>query len=679
MSEGTPALRIEDLRVGYRRRGRTLGVVHGVSLEIGAGEAYGLVGESGCGKSTIAMAVMRYLPENAVVEDGAIHFAGHDLLRSGPAELQRLRGDRMAMVYQDPGSSLNPTMRVGEQIAEVFRVHRGADRAEAAERSREMLGRVRISDPLGAAERYPHELSGGQQQRVMIAMALATDPQLLILDEPTTGLDATVEAEVLDLVEALRTQFEAAVLFVTHNLGIVSRLCDRVGVLYAGELVEEGPARALFADPRHPYTAGLLRCLPRLGMTKDTERLPSIAGSLPPPGQPLPACVYADRCPLARDVCRREPPPPVPVGPGRVSRCHFWAEVGRIPAVERVAPPPAGPPETDVLLRVAHARKTYRAHGREVRAVDDVSFEIRRGEVFGLVGESGSGKTTLANCIVGLAALDEGAIEFAEGEEGSVPGERHRRLQMIFQNPDSALNPRHTVARILGRAVRRLAGLGSRPERTERVRALLAAVRLEPRHLDARPGALSGGLKQRVGIARAFAGTPALVLCDEPVSALDVSVQAAILNLLADLQRGQGVSYLFISHDLAVVRYLSDRIGVMYLGDLVEVGTAAEVFSAPHHPYTEVLLSAIPTVDAGGGPPRPRIRLTGPQPSPADPPPGCRFHTRCPRVMDVCRTERPPWQPDGEGHRYLCHIPPDELRVAQGYDEPSASIEAAPV
>ena len=668
-------LRIEDLSIAYRRRGRELGVVEGLSLEIGRGEAYGLVGESGCGKSTVALAIMRYLPANAVVRAGTVAFEGRDLLRAGERELRALRGDRLAMVYQDPGSALNPTMRVGEQVAEVYRHHRTMDDREARAAAREMLGRVRISDPAATADRYPHELSGGQQQRVMVAMALATEPSLLILDEPTTGLDATVEAEVLDLVEALRTEFSASVLFISHNLGIVSRLCDRVGVLYGGRLVEQAAAQELFARPRHPYTLGLLRCLPRLGMRKGVDPLSPIPGSLPPIGHDAPGCVFVDRCVLARDVCRQQAPPPYDVGPGHTSRCHFAAEVPGIPPAPREAAPAAtaqAKSERAPLLRVEGARKTYRAHGREVSAVDDVSFTIGRGEVFGLVGESGSGKTSLAKCIVGLVRVDAGEIALEQDAGGGRTDPLHR-VQMIFQNPDTALNPRHTVERILRRAVRRLAGVRARGELHGRVRELAASARLEERQLEVRPAALSGGLKQRVGSARAFAGTPSLVLCDEPVSALDVSVQAAILNLLARLQQEQGVSYLFISHDLAVVRYLADRIGVMYLGQIVEIGSADDVFRPPHHPYTEALLSAIPVLDAGEGVARPRIRLSGQQPSPANPPSGCRFHTRCPRAMDVCRTEPPPWYEDVPGHRYLCHIPPAELRAAQ-----EAAIEEAP-
>jgi peptide/nickel transport system ATP-binding protein len=666
-------LRISDLSLSYRRRGRSLRVVEGVSLEIARGEVYGLVGESGSGKSTIAMAIMRYLAPNAVIESGSIELNGRDVLAAGAEELQTMRGNQVAMVYQDPGSALNPTMRVGEQVAEVFRTHRGMNRAPALDAARGMLEKVRISDPAGALARYPHELSGGQQQRVMIAMALATDPGLLVLDEPTTGLDATVEAEVLDLIEALRREFDTSVLFISHNLGIVSRLCDRVGVLYGGRLVEEAPADALFAQPGHPYTLGLLRCVPRLGMRKDVDRLEPIGGSPPSAGDELAGCGFAGRCALVRDRCRSAMPPPEQVGPGRMVRCHFREEV---PAMAATAAParlpspsaaPAAEAPAEVLLRVKDVRKTYRVRGREVRAVDGVSLEIRRGEVFGLVGESGSGKSSLAKCIVGLVDVDEGEIVF----DGS--SDRDRHVQMIFQNPDGALNPRHTVGRILRRAVRRLSSVRRRGDISARAESLADSVRLDSHYLSMRPAALSGGLKQRVGIARAFAGAPKLVLCDEPVSALDVSVQAAILNLLATLQRDEDVSYLFISHDLAVVRYLADRIGVMYLGELVDVGTADEVFAAPHHPYTEALLSAIPTVVDGNGPPRTRITLNGPQPSPADPPSGCRFHTRCPRAMDLCAREAPPWQRDGDTHTYRCHIAPDALRAMQS-DEPAGSL-----
>jgi peptide/nickel transport system ATP-binding protein len=669
-TERRQAVGIEGLTVAYRRRGRLLRVLDDVSFSIGSGEAYGLVGESGCGKTTVAMSLMRYLPENAVVESGRIMFGDEDVLAASPSTLRTWRGDRMAMVYQDPASALNPSIRVGEQIAEVYRFHKGMSRSEALAAAVEMLSTVQISAPDRVARRYPHELSGGQQQRIMFAMALATDPDLLVLDEPTTGLDATVEAEVLDLVEQLRAQFDASILFVSHNLGIVARMCERVGVLYAGRLIEEGPAKDLFRAPRHPYTLALLRCMPRMGMRKDVDRLDPIPGSLPPIGVEIAGCVYADRCPIARDRCRAEPPPIEPVGPGHGSRCFFHEEVPGIPALAR--PPDDEVPAATadgVLLKLDELVKAYGSGGNQVTAVAGVDLEVGRGEVLGLVGESGSGKTSLAKCIVGLLDPSAGAIEFdsADVTSGRRGREARRRLQMVFQNPDNALNPSHSVRAILRRSLELLAGVRGKDRQDEQMNDLARSVRLEPRHLDVRPAALSGGLKQRVAIARSFAGTPSLILCDEPTSALDVSVQAAILNLLVDLQRREGVSYIFISHDLAVVRYVADRIAVMYLGQLVDVGPADAVFQAPHHPYTEALLSAIPTLDPDA---KTRMKLHGTLPSPSDPPSGCRFHTRCPRFLgDVCANVEPPWQSTPDGERYRCHIEPGELARLQADPE----------
>ena len=663
------AVGIEGLSISYLRRGRPLRVIEDLDLSIRLGEAYGLVGESGCGKSTVAMALMRYLPQNAVVDSGRIMFAGEDLLQADEATLRRWRGSRMAMVYQDPASALNPSMRVGAQIAEVYRQHLEMDKTAAFEEAGAMLEKVRITDPGQVLRRYPHQLSGGQQQRVMIAMALSTDPELLVLDEPTTGLDATVEAEVLDLVEQLRSDFDTSILFISHNLAVVGRVCERVGVLYAGRLIEEGPSEELLRLPRHPYTLGLLRCVPRRGMRKDVLRLEPIPGSLPPLGADLPGCVYAPRCPIARERCHVEPPPPYDTGDGRISRCHYHNEVSEIPPGEQQAAPPSPPTDGAVLLRVEDLTKSYESSRSSVQAVDGVSLEVRQGEVFGLVGESGSGKTSLARCLSGLVDASAGDVTL-EGFKLSVREHRRnaelrRKVQMIFQNPDTSLNPRHSVRRILGRALRLLAGIKGRREQEGRMQALASSVRLEPRHLQVHPSALSGGLKQRVAIARAFAGEPALVLCDEPVSALDVSVQAAILNLLLDVQTDREVSYLFISHDLNIVRYLADSIGVMYLGQLVDVGPAGAVFEPPHHPYTEALLSAMTTLEDLDDP-RPHVKLGGAMPSPSDPPSGCRFHTRCPRFLgDVCREEAPPWQQDVEGHQYRCHIPPGELRELQ--------------
>ncbi|MGW4489820.1 dipeptide ABC transporter ATP-binding protein [Amycolatopsis sp. NPDC004368] len=658
-----PTLAVHNLDISYRSGSRVSPVVRDVSFTIRPGEAYGLVGESGCGKTTVAMSIMRYLPDNAVLSDrSGITFSGEDALSAGKGTLRQWRGGRIAMVYQNPGASLNPSMRIGAQVAEGIRVHSGLSSAECKEQALEMLAKVRIPDPAACARRYPHELSGGQQQRVMIAMALSGNPDLLVLDEPTTGLDATVEAEVLELIKQLREEFHTAVLFISHNLGIVAQICDRVGVLYAGRLVEEAPAAELFASPRHPYTRDLLRSVPRHGVTKSAGLLATIPGSLPAPGTALTGCPYAARCELATDQCHTETPPTESLGPDHSVNCFHHDRIRTVGEAQRFSETERTTQE--VLLEVRNLTKRYRTGGHEFTAVSDVSFDLHRGEVFGLVGESGSGKSTIAKCIAGMTHPSGGTLQFEDVTLSKRPGRTERtlrrKIQMVFQNPDNALNPRHPVRRILGRAVTllndRLRGRG----REDRVEELTSSVRLESRHLDVRPTALSGGLKQRVAIARAFAGSPSLVLCDEPVSALDVSVQAAILNLLVELQVAKDVAYLFISHDMSVVRYLADRIGVLYLGQLVEIGTADAVFQPPHHPYTEALLSAAPDLDPDET--RRRIRLDGTYPSASTPPSGCRFHTRCPRALgDVCRTQEPPWQDTGKGNRYRCHIAPEDL------------------
>jgi peptide/nickel transport system ATP-binding protein len=661
------ALDVVDLDVAYRVRGRERQVLRGISFSIAKGESYGLVGESGCGKSTVAFTIVRHLARNGRIRNGRVLVDGRDLLTLSRAELREMRARAVSMVYQDPGRALNPSIRVGRQIAEVFEVL-GGERKESRDRAEEMLRKVQIADTGSVMQRYPHQLSGGMQQRVVIAMALASDPTLLILDEPTTGLDATVEAEVLDLVANLRQEFGASVLFISHNLGVIAKMCDRVGVLYAGSLVEEGPARALFDDPHHPYTVGLLRCIPRGGMRKDQGRLDSIPGFLPLPGAHLPGCVFADRCPLADDRCRTEPPPPVPLPGGRVTRCFYHEQAQDIPRqTPEDLPPVRRDPSIPPVLRASDVSKTFRQGISQIHALSGVSVELWPGETLGLVGESGSGKTTFARVLLGITKPDADSMLVLDdhtlpGTTGKRTRDDIRAIQIVFQNPDQALNQRHAVKRIVGRALERLAGLHGR-KRDDRMVALTRSVRLDDRYLSVRPASLSGGLKQRVAIARAFAGNPRIVVCDEPTSALDVSVQAAILNLLGELQRDEQTSYIFISHDLGVVRYLSDRIAVLYLGRLMEVGGAERVFDGPHHPYTEALLSAIPTIE---GEERPRIRLEGDIPSAADPPSGCVFHTRCPRrIGEICDTEEPPLAEVEPGHFMRCHIPIDELRRLQ--------------
>ncbi len=664
----TLALKLDDLHVAYDVRGVPRPVLRGVSLEIHPGEAYGLVGESGCGKSTTAFAAVRYLPENGHVTEGTIQIVGEDIMDLSKSDLRNLRASRISMVYQDPGQSLNPTIKVGKQVVEAFTVL-GFSKSEATTKAIEALHRVRIADAERVLDRYPYQLSGGMQQRVVIAMALACDPQLLILDEPTTGLDATVEAEVLDLVSMLREETGAAVLLITHNLGIVRRVCDRVGVMYAGKIVEEGPAAEVFDDPQHPYTVGMLRCLPRRGANKANHRLDTIPGSLPLIGADLPACVFADRCPLATDRCRTVVPEASSPRPNRTVYCHHVDKIGELVAAPSV-PPIAGAGAGEVVLRLENVSKTFKQSRHLVRALVGVDLELRAGETLGLVGESGSGKTTLAKAILGIHAADDGGVIELDGKQlaGLTTGrspEARRAIQIIFQNPDSALNRSKSVRAILTRALNKLAGVSGK-EADAQLEKLTEEVRLSPRHLDMRPRALSGGLKQRVAIAGAFAGGPRIVVCDEPTSALDVSVQAAILNLLDDLQREEQASYIVISHDLGVVRYLSDRIAVLYLGRLMELGDAGVVFAGPHHPYTEVLLSAVPSVD--GDPPE-RIRLTGELPSAIDRPSGCVFHTRCPRaIKGLCEVSEPPLLEVEPGHMMRCHIPISELRTLQHLD-----------
>jgi len=673
-AEPQATVHVEHLDVAYRVRGQDRLALRDVSFQIARNESYGLVGESGSGKSTVALALTRYLPRNGRVSGGSIRIAGRDPLALNAAELRELRAKSVSMVYQEPGKALNPSIRVGQQIAEVYEIA-GLSRAEALEASEAMLRKVQISDAGQVMRRYPHELSGGMAQRVVIAMALASEPELLILDEPTTALDATVEAEVLELIGGLREQLDTSLLFISHNLAVIAKMCDRVGVLYAGELIEEGPAREVFEQPRHPYTMGLLRCIPRQGQRKDHGRLDAIPGFLPAPGEKITGCIFAPRCPIAEQQCREAAPPAFDTGPGRISRCYLHEAVASLPRNTPVDVQLSAPPtDAQPVITVRNLAKTFTARGQVVPALTGVNLDVERGETLGIVGESGSGKTTLARLLLGLIAPDAGSAIELDGQPLSADLNRRsqsqlKALQIVFQNPDSALNRRHTVRQLISRPLATLAGL-SGSALTERLTDLLRSVRMEPRHLPLRPRQLSGGLKQRVAIARAFGGGPRIVVCDEPTSALDVSVQAAILNLLADLQAKEQVTYLFISHDLGLVRYLSDRIAVLYLGRVLELGPAERVFSGPHHPYTEALLSAVPTLD---GQRTERIRLTGEIPSPANPPSGCVFHTRCPRRLStgICESTEPPLAEVEPGHLMSCHIPIDQLATLQGNERMS--------
>ncbi|MGZ4679317.1 MAG: ABC transporter ATP-binding protein, partial [Ilumatobacteraceae bacterium] len=528
-----PAIEVRDLHVDYVVRGMKRPVLRGVSFSIQPGEAFGLVGESGCGKSTTAYAVLRYLPRNGRISSGTIMIDGEDVTRMSADRLRSFRATAASMVYQEPGSALNPTIRIGKQLIEAF-VVLGQNKADAFKNSLAALRKVQIADPERVMGRYPHQLSGGMLQRVVIAMALACDPKLLVLDEPTTGLDATVEAEVLDLVRTLRSETGAAILMIAHNLGVIRSMCDRVGVMYAGKIVEQGAADELFDEPKHPYTVALLHSIPRSGMRKSEHALSTIPGTLPPLGADLPTCVFIDRCPLVTDVCRQVAPELVDIGGGHLARCHHHDQ---ITVLEKVPDAIAAAPSTgSEILSIVDVSKTFRQKGHKIPALVGIDLSLADGETLGLVGESGSGKSTLAKAILGIHAADAGSeLSLDHHELAGTIAKRSRddkrAMQIIFQNPDSALNASWTVRRILARSVRKLTGV-DREAGDRKVAALADHLRLSPRHLDMKPRQLSGGLKQRVAIARAFAGDPRIVVCDEPTSALDVSVQAAILNLL---------------------------------------------------------------------------------------------------------------------------------------------------
>jgi peptide/nickel transport system ATP-binding protein len=678
VTESAPLLEFQDVRISYLLRAGELNVVPKLSFTLGRGEALGLVGESGCGKSTVALSIMRYLGPAGRVLGGRILFDGQDLATLSDAELCRIRGRRIAMIYQDPTASLNPVMTVGRQLMEVPMAHEGIGVAEARRRALRMLAEVKIPDPEAVLGRYPHQISGGQQQRIVIAMALIAEPALLIMDEPTTGLDVTVEAAVLDLVRDLRKRIDAAILFISHNLGTVVRVCDRIGIMYAGELVEEGAIRAVFANPRHPYTRGLLDCLPVLGRDKRRTPLVPIPGQLDASGARPRGCVFAPRCGhVVPARCEAAPIESVAVGdaPGHRVRCVRASELlpwGRR-ATDGVRTEAGGPGKT--VLAVERLRKIYRPHRgpfgrarRPVQALNDIDLSARGAETLAIVGESGSGKSTFARVLSGLETATAGTATLGGTEIGGRPIDRRsvalrRQLQMVFQNPDSTLNPSHTVGHAIVRALRRLRGLGGAAARSETER-LLTIVKLPLEFATRKPHQLSGGQRQRVAIARALAGNPDVIVADEPVSALDVSVQAAIVNLLSELQADRGATLVFISHDLSVVRYLADHVAVMYLGKVVEFGPVDEVFSPPYHPYTEALLSAVPVPDPERQ--RARIILEGPLPSASAVPAGCPFSTRCPRkVGAICDDTPPPVQMLGRHHRLACHIPAEELSQFQ--------------
>ncbi len=648
-----PMLAVERLSVRYETPHGPLIALDGVSFAIARGRALGLVGESGSGKSTVILALLGLLGPEATIAADALMFQGDDL-RAGAR--QPRRGDRLAMVFQDPAAALNPALSVGLQVAEPLMVHRGLARAAALARAESLLAEVGMADPGAILRAYPHHLSGGMKQRVLIATALACDPDLLLLDEPTTALDVTIEAQILDLLDGLRARRGLSLLFVSHNLGVVDRICDDVAVLYAGRIVEQGAVDAVLRAPAHPYTKGLLGALPR--PRTHGRRLTPIPGRLPDLTADDPGCRFRPRCPFALDACA-EPQPLAPQPGGTRARCQQAAALRATPWPDDPMVDGATRTVGGALIEADGLEKSFRPGGwfrrrGEIRAVDGVSLALHRGEVVGLVGESGSGKSTLARLVLRLIAADRGALHFDGGAlPRRPPTEFRRRAQIVFQNPDSALNPRQTVGVAIARPLRRF-GLAGGAELERRVDALLDLVRLSAAYRRRFPHQLSGGEKQRVSIARAMASAPDLLVCDEAVSALDVSVQAAILNLFADLRDRLGVAYLFISHDLSVVAHLADRVAVMYRGAIVERGALTQVLAPPHHPYTEALLSAVPVVGARERAAA-RIRLVG---APAPVGRGCRFAASCPRrIGAICDHTPPPVREPAPGHIIACHLP----------------------
>lgn len=701
-SESVPVLEIKDLAISYQTRKRLVPAVRGVNFTVHQGETVGVVGESGCGKSTIAFGILDFLGSNGKIVGGSIKFMGKEMVGTPSEELHQIRGNNISMVYQDPMQALNPSLTIGTQLAEVLTDHQQISSADAWDRCIAMLERVHMPDPANVMKRYPHMISGGQQQRVIIAMALLNNPSLLIMDEPTTALDVTVEAAVLELIEDLKKDFNTGIIFITHNLGVVARVSDRLCVMYAGEMVERGSIEEMFKNPAHPYTRGLLCCVPRLGDDLSNNRLWSIRGRVPHPAErSSSACIFAPRCDWLIEgknledknllkKCAVSHPELVDISPDHRSRCFLGKETVKVPWNEyargqkrkliHVYEDDDDRSSMDNLLNINNMKVYYKDRNislknmlgmgkkRDVKAVDDISLKVAKGSTVGVVGESGCGKSTLVKGIIGLEDLTGGKAQLM-GIDIDMPVKKRdlsliRELQMVFQNPDSTLNPSYCIGKQIVRPIKKFKTVPTGEEKKE-VERLLRSVKLAAYYYDRYPRQLSGGEKQRVGIARALASRPSMVICDEPVSALDVSVQAAVLNLINEIKEELGTTMIFIAHDLSVVRFISDFIAVMYLGQVVEFGSVESIYPPPYHPYTEALLSSIPIPDPEAK--RSSITLSGDVPSAMDQPSGCYFHTRCPRRIvlpdngKICKEKAPEFQKLKNGHKILCHIPAEKL------------------
>ena len=676
-----PILEIDKLSISFFTRLREIPAVMDFSVVVQPGEAVGLVGESGCGKSTVALGVMQDLGVNGRIVGGSIKFKGRDLGEMSQEELRDIRGSEIAMIYQEPMASLNPAMKIGKQLMEVPMIHEGTPEKEAYQRALEVVTDVKLPDPKRILDAYPHQLSGGQQQRIVIAMALMSKPSLLILDEPTTALDVTVEAAVVELVKDLGKKYGTSMLFISHNLGLVLETCDRICVMYSGEAVETGSIEDVFDKMQHPYTQALFRSIPLPGADKNARPLKAIPGNFPLPHERPPGCNFGPRCDYFVDgLCNKDQAIKMQDIPGddrHRSRCL------RINEIDWAAPMALEDTKTkgaigDVVLKMDNLKKYYEVAAnalfggsgatKVVKANETLSFEARESETLAIVGESGCGKSTFAKVLMGLETATEGKIILDNREIQDTPIENRDTktvadVQMVFQNPFDTLNPSMTVGRQIIRALEIFKVGKNEAERRERMLSLLDLVKLPREFADRMPRQLSGGQKQRVGIARAFAGDARIVVADEPVSALDVSVQAAVTDLLMEIQREHKTTLLFISHDLSIVRYLSDRVMVMYLGHVVELGTTEQVFSPPYHPYTEALLSAVPIADTSVE--KKHIVLEGDIPSAMNPPSGCPFQTRCRWKSKVpgglCEKEVPPVRQMADGHQVKCHLSDEEF------------------
>jgi len=668
-----PLLEIDSLQTHIRMKQAVVRAVDGISLYVDQGETLGIVGESGCGKTMTALSIMNLLPVGGHIVGGHIRLGGRDINGLNDEAMRSIRGNEIGMIFQDPLTSLNPTMTVGKQIAEAVILHREVSKEQAYDRAVEVLELVGLPKARERIKDYPHQFSGGMRQRVMIAMALACEPKLLIADEPTTALDVTIQKQILELIDSLRRRLGMSVILVTHDLGVIAGRADRVTVMYAGKIAETTDTPTLFANPRHPYTEALFEALPDKA-AETREPLYSIPGRPPDLIRPQPGCRFAPRCRYATDRCRAEEPRLTgetlahhfacfhPVGdterPGQV--------VASTPA-EAPAVALASPDNAEEVLAVKHLVKDFpvttgvlQRRVGSVSAVADVSLEIWRGETFGLVGESGCGKTTMARMIVGLETPTSGTISFRGQDITKSGGRQYRRqrrkIQFMFQDSYASLDPRMRAGTIL-REPLAVQGIGSRKEQDKRIAEMLEKVGLPRSAAERYPHEFSGGQRQRLGFARALMLQPELIVADEPVSALDVSIQAQVLNMMRELQRDLGLTYLFVSHDLAVVRYLSNDIGVMYLGKLVEVGPADEVYLRPAHPYTQGLIDSAPVPDPLAERAKVDEGVKGELPSAINPPSGCRFRTRCPLAQDLCAAEEPVLRSFGSGHMAACHFP----------------------